>query len=79
MEAPKANELKRCECRVRVRTDEEYRCGGPHHTASDECKNEAVRMVTVRYRWPVRDDEQHISTRPVPMCVACADWHEARK
>lgn len=41
-----------------------------------QCTNEAVRMVTVRE--PVRD---YINGEPfpVPMCEACAAYHEARQ
>lgn len=73
----------RCECR-----DEEHE--GSDHKRYDmahmamlvwcQCKNDAVRMVTVRVDTPQVEGERYIGfdEYAVPMCDPCARWHEER-
>lgn len=71
----------RCESTFMAVTD-----GHTEYTAH-QCENDAVRMVTVRpWHDAVPESERSrmgLSGKPgddrriVPMCEACADWHES--
>lgn len=69
--------IQRCAC-------EEPRCadaqsGEAHdrrhkHPKDWQCHNKAVRLVTTRTYVPETDSEW--KNPHIPMCAACAEWHE---
>lgn len=63
--------LGRCEC---ARIGNKCHDGGGY--GDDECRAEAVRMVTV-----LRDTGSSVAAvrDVVPMCAACAEYHQARQ
>jgi len=63
--------LDRCECRGTSGL-----CSGATHqhgeTMDGGCLNDAVRVI---YREP---DREAVTAEEIPMCAACAEYHEAK-
>jgi len=61
----------RCECEREGHSHcdqkEYHRCA---------CTNDAVRMVTVPFKYEGSDHREKVAVDFVPMCQPCADWHE---
>lgn len=82
MNEPTIKPGTRCECRdpmcPQAQPQHHYKGGPAVRSSSSKCFKPAVRTVPVErviYREPEREA---VTAESVPMCAACAKWHEGK-